>query len=60
MGARTGEAFLEGLRAQPREVYIEGELVLGDIAQHPAFRNVHAQPRASSTTCSTSRACATT
>ncbi|CAN5321088.1 4-hydroxyphenylacetate 3-monooxygenase, oxygenase component [soil metagenome] len=39
MGARTGEEFLRGLREQPREVYIEGELVR-DVTQHRAFKNV--------------------
>lgn len=40
MGARSGEAYLQGLREHPREVWIHGERVLGDIGQHPAFRNV--------------------
>ncbi len=39
MGARTGAQFLEGLKEQPREVYIEGELVR-DVTTHRAFRNV--------------------
>ena len=39
MGARTGKQFLQGLREQPREVYIEGELVR-DVTTHRAFRNV--------------------
>jgi 4-hydroxyphenylacetate 3-monooxygenase len=39
LGARSGQEFLEGLRQQPREVYIEGELVR-DVTQHRAFRNV--------------------
>lgn len=39
MGARTGQQFLEGLKLQPREVYIEGELVR-DVTEHRAFRNV--------------------
>jgi 4-hydroxyphenylacetate 3-monooxygenase len=39
MGARTGQQFLDGLRENPREVYIEGELVR-DVTQHRAFRNV--------------------
>jgi 4-hydroxyphenylacetate 3-monooxygenase len=39
MGARTGQQFLDGLRNQPREVYIEGELVR-DVTTHRAFRNV--------------------
>jgi 4-hydroxyphenylacetate 3-monooxygenase len=39
MPVRTGEEFIEGLRAQRREVWIQGERV-ADIAEHPAFRNV--------------------
>lgn len=39
MAARTGEEFLQGLREQPREVYIEGELVR-DVTAHRAFKNV--------------------
>jgi 4-hydroxyphenylacetate 3-monooxygenase len=39
MGARTGQEFLRGLKEQPREVYIEGELVR-DVTEHRAFRNV--------------------
>lgn len=39
MGARTGQQFIDGLRAEPREVYIEGELVR-DVTTHRAFRNV--------------------
>lgn len=37
MPARTGAQYIEGLRAQPREVWIEGERV-GDVTVHPAFR----------------------
>ena len=40
MGARSGERYLQGLREHPREVWVQGERVLGDIGQHPAFRNV--------------------
>lgn len=39
MGARTGQQFLDGLRENPREVYIEGELVT-DVTEHRAFKNV--------------------
>ena len=39
MGARTGQQFIDGLKAAPREVYIEGELVR-DVTEHRAFRNV--------------------
>jgi 4-hydroxyphenylacetate 3-monooxygenase len=37
MPARTGAQYIEGLRGQPREVWIEGECV-GDVTVHPAFR----------------------
>jgi 4-hydroxyphenylacetate 3-monooxygenase len=40
MGARTGAEYLQGLRDHPREVWIHGERVLGDITQHPAFHNI--------------------
>jgi len=40
MGARTGTEYLQGLRDHPREVWIHGERVLGDITQHPAFHNI--------------------
>nr|PZN59716.1 MAG: 4-hydroxyphenylacetate 3-monooxygenase, oxygenase component [Sphaerobacter thermophilus] len=40
MGARTGAEYLEGLRERPREVWIHGERVIGDITEHPAFKNV--------------------
>ena len=40
MGARTGDAYLEGLRERPRDVWIHGEQVRGDITAHPAFHNV--------------------
>ena len=39
MAARTGQQFIDGLKAQPREVYIEGELVR-DVTEHRAFRNI--------------------
>ncbi len=39
MPARTGKQFLEGLREQPREVWIQGERVK-DVTTHPAFRNI--------------------
>ncbi|HEV8354553.1 MAG TPA: 4-hydroxyphenylacetate 3-monooxygenase, oxygenase component [bacterium] len=39
MPARTGQQFIDGLRAQPREVWIGGERV-ADVTGHPAFRNV--------------------
>src|SRR3989449_9599182 len=39
MPARTGKEFLQGLKHQPREIWIGGERV-GDVAAHPAFCNV--------------------
>src|SRR2546422_2972846 len=39
MPARTGKEFLQGLKDQPREIWIGGERV-GDVAAHPAFCNV--------------------
>lgn len=39
MGARTGQQFIDGLRAHPREIWIGGERV-GDPTAHPAFRRV--------------------
>jgi 4-hydroxyphenylacetate 3-monooxygenase len=38
MPARTGEAYLSGLREQAAEVYIHGERVT-DVTRHPALRN---------------------
>src|SRR3989449_4107396 len=39
MPARTGKEFLQGLKDQPREIWIGGERV-GDVGAHPAFCNV--------------------
>lgn len=39
MPARTGEQFMAGLRAQPRDVWIGGTRVT-DVAADPAFRNI--------------------
>jgi anthranilate 3-monooxygenase (FAD) / 4-hydroxyphenylacetate 3-monooxygenase len=36
MGIRTGAQYLEGLRRNPREVWIQGEKV-ADVVGHPAF-----------------------
>lgn len=36
MAIRTGQQFIDGLRARPREVYIQGERV-ADVTRHPAF-----------------------
>jgi len=38
--ARTGEQFLREIDEQPRDVWIEGERVVQNISQHPAFRNI--------------------
>ena len=40
MGARNGAEYLHGLRERPREVWIYGEQVTGDITEHPAFKNI--------------------
>ncbi|MGH2628677.1 MAG: 4-hydroxyphenylacetate 3-hydroxylase N-terminal domain-containing protein, partial [Anaerolineales bacterium] len=39
MAARAGAEFIEGLRAAPRDIWIEGKPVK-DVATHPAFHNV--------------------
>ncbi|MDR7419542.1 MAG: 4-hydroxyphenylacetate 3-monooxygenase, oxygenase component [Armatimonadota bacterium] len=39
MGARTGQQFIDGLRANPQQIWIAGERVV-DPAAHPAFRHV--------------------
>ena len=38
MGARTGRQYIEGLRAQPREVWLGGERVK-DVTTHPGLAN---------------------
>ncbi|MGE3537873.1 MAG: 4-hydroxyphenylacetate 3-monooxygenase, oxygenase component [Candidatus Tectimicrobiota bacterium] len=38
MPARTGEAYILGLKERPREVWIDGERV-PDVTTHPALRN---------------------
>src|SRR4051794_8141690 len=38
MGARTGAEYLDGLREQPREVWLDGRRV-DDVTTEPAFRN---------------------
>ena len=40
MGARTGREFLDRLSAANVHVEIMGETLTGDVAGHPAFRNV--------------------
>jgi aromatic ring hydroxylase len=37
MPARTGRDYLEGLRAQDREVWLDGERV-SDVTTHPGLR----------------------
>jgi 4-hydroxyphenylacetate 3-monooxygenase len=39
MPARSGRECIEGLRTQPRDIWIEGKRV-DDVTTHPAFRNV--------------------
>lgn len=38
MPARTGKAYMSGLRDRAAEIYIGGERVK-DVTTHPAFRN---------------------
>jgi len=38
MGARTGRQYIEGLRDQPREVWLGGERVK-DVTTHPGLAN---------------------
>ena len=38
MGARTGQAYIEGLR-DGRHIYVNGELV-PDVTQYPPFQGV--------------------
>ncbi len=40
MGIRTGEQYLRDLDASPRDLWIDGEQVVGRITEHPDFRNV--------------------
>jgi 4-hydroxyphenylacetate 3-monooxygenase len=40
MGVRTGNEYLERLRASQHTVEIHGETITGGIPDHPAFRNV--------------------
>ncbi len=39
MPARTGQEFIQGLREQPREIWVGGERV-ADVTTHPALKNV--------------------
>ena len=38
MPARTGQAYLQGLQEQPREIWLHGERI-ADVTTHPALRN---------------------
>lgn len=38
MPARTGQEYLQGLREQPREIWLHGERI-ADVTTHPALRN---------------------
>src|ERR671922_1365630 len=38
MGARTGHEYLQGLREQEREVWLDGERIK-DVTTHPGLRN---------------------
>jgi len=42
MGARNGQQFIDGLKANPREVWINGERI-EDVTTHPAFSRIVAQ-----------------
>ena len=39
MGIRTGQQYLDALNARTVEIYVDGERVTSDVADHPAFRN---------------------
>lgn len=39
MGVRSGQQFIDGLKASPREVWINGERV-ADVTTHPAFSRI--------------------
>ncbi|MFO7246572.1 MAG: 4-hydroxyphenylacetate 3-monooxygenase, oxygenase component [Thermaerobacter sp.] len=40
MPARTGQQYLEAINRQRREVWIDGERITENVAEHPAFRGV--------------------
>jgi 4-hydroxyphenylacetate 3-monooxygenase len=40
MPARNGAEYLQGLRERPRDVWVHGERVVGDITRHPAFAGI--------------------
>lgn len=39
MGVRNGQQFIDGLKANPREVWVNGERI-EDVARHPAFSRI--------------------
>lgn len=39
MGVRSGQQFIDGLKANPRDVWINGEKI-GDVTTHPAFSRI--------------------
>lgn len=39
MGVRNGQQFIDGLKANPRDVWINGEKI-GDVTTHPAFSRI--------------------
>ncbi|MFC7847797.1 4-hydroxyphenylacetate 3-monooxygenase, oxygenase component [Arthrobacter sp. NPDC057388] len=43
MGIRTGQQYLDKLNAMTPHIAIDGEVVRGKVAEHPAFRNVARQ-----------------
>ena len=43
MGIRTGQQYLDKLNAMSPHIAIDGEVVSGKVAEHPAFRNVARQ-----------------
>ncbi len=51
-GARTGEQFLEGLRSDEREIWLEGEKIT-DPSSHPKLQGAAAEPGRISSICST-------
>ena len=39
MGIRTGRQYLDKLNGMTPEIYVNGEKITSDIADHPLFRN---------------------
>ena len=58
MPARTGREYLEGLRAQDREVWLDGERIR-DVTAHPGLRGGARRRSPRCTTCSTTPGSAT-